>query len=76
MSEAIDGGPAFPRSSQGAAGDIDIAEGMTLRDAFAIASLQAFGPTYDELGYGSDKIAICSYALADAMLEARKKPKP
>lgn len=35
MSEIKNGGPAFPRSSQGPMGDLDRDDGMTLRDWFA-----------------------------------------
>ena len=88
-----DGGPAFPvpppdkmvefRSN----GDVIEAEnvfhpGMTLRDYFACAALQAYGTdaylisisdVAKQQGCQVERIAaLNAYSLADAMLEARK----
>ena len=35
IAQPNDGGPAFPRSSQGPSGDLDMTFGMSLRDWFA-----------------------------------------
>lgn len=65
MSDKIDdGGPAFPQPNFRA----DSFPGMTLRDAFAMATLShcLFNATPED-------IARNAYAIADAMLEERKK---
>lgn len=66
------GGPAFPvQRSVGGGGSSLTGNGMTLRDYFAarmMADLMS--------GQGPDYWKICAeraYAMADAMLEARKK---
>ena len=64
------GGPAFPAP----AGVSHITEqGMTLRDYFA-ASFITSGVVFKTLSSGSttDEVAAQAYALADAMLKARK----
>ena len=61
------GGPAFPCSG------IQSFSGMTLRDYFA-ASFITSGAVFKNLSSGSttDEVAEQAYALADAMLKARK----
>ena len=70
MSAKDTGGPAFP-------GRYHVDNGMTLRDYFAAKAMQSyaayvaaadvrFSATYDE-------IASEAYAIADAMLAARKE---
>jgi hypothetical protein len=58
--QEYDGGPAFPMRG--------INPGMTLRDYFAAKAL----PVVYGTGYAPAVIATRAYALADAMLEARK----
>jgi hypothetical protein len=54
-----------------------VIENVTLRDLFALSALQGFATLYSiaqenvELPK-EDKIAVKAYALADAMLRARK----
>jgi hypothetical protein len=74
------GGPAFPMpGSVDGNGNVTYPEyGMSLRDWFAGQALIAmfdprdigpFGERVDETA----RVAICAYAVADAMLEARKR---
>lgn len=79
MSDKIKtGGPAFPRSSQGPSGDLDMAFGMELRDWFAGMAMQAVMTTHachlpnSEVNSWLD-VARGSYRLADAMLTEREK---
>lgn len=76
MTDAIDnGGPAFPVSDQGTHGTY----GMALRDYFAGHALSGlladskvtggYGETIEEFEW---RLALRSYAYADAMLAARK----
>jgi hypothetical protein len=67
----LPGGPAFPISIPGI-GD-NGAPGMSLRDYFAAKALQGFtaGSFWAEVN--NDEAAKAAYAVADAMLEARKK---
>lgn len=71
MNDKIDdGGPAFPLTEDAVNyknRDFPM-QGMTLRDAFAMATLSdcLFNATPED-------IARNAYAIADAMLEARKK---
>jgi hypothetical protein len=72
MIEKDDGGPAFPIESTAT----PYAPGMTLRDWFAgqamtAAAIQGFddGATVDQ---NASIAAVWAYAIADAMLEARK----
>ena len=71
MSEKQDGGPAFSRAGG--------SNGMTLRDYFAAAAMQGnLAAQSEEFGVytsdGKSQALLCreSYAIADAMLEARK----
>ena len=77
------GGPAFPYVETG---DCGVREGMTLRDYFAAKAVVALiaEPMWNErqvamvleIGRkplaGAELYASAAYALADAMLEARK----
>ena len=69
MSTINDGGPAFPVGS----GDMRDPVGMTLRDYFAAKAMQGLivGVENPRTCY----IAKAAYAMADAMLAARK-PNP
>ena len=69
------GNPAFPVSIPGA-GDNGW-HGMSLRDYFAgqaIVGVLANGDDYESADWSG--CAIYAYSLADAMLKARKTPKP
>jgi hypothetical protein len=71
------GGPAFPCSHQNTMNGFPTEEmsGMTLRDAFAIAAVQAVPMPQDQLHDIApvyDRIARHAYKMADSMLEARK----
>lgn len=69
------GGPAFPIVD-----DLDVVSaGLTIRDYFAARAMTAalsagqnrtYGPLHADNNLA---IAICSYAIADAMLAAREK---
>lgn len=92
MADRDDGGPAFPRAPHTG---YETDDGMSLRDYFAAAAMQAIVGTYrtarrfqdigvfvtstfcnrdmliDE-GVGCAEVAQDAYAIADAMLAARK----
>lgn len=74
MSEVSDGGPAFPGPDQMET-QVDIHEGMTLRDYFAAKAMQAVpmhqGDLHD-IPEAYDRIARHAYKMADAMLRARR----
>jgi hypothetical protein len=63
-----DGGSAFP--SHGTMGEV-VQEGMTLRDWFAGNAMNRMQQEFKEERY--PVLAEKAYALADAMLKARKK---
>lgn len=74
-----DGGPAFPCETPR-----EIHVGASLRDYLAAKAMQGWLATYGEAehpsrGDGAEKrlanLARESYAIADAMLAARKEPK-
>lgn len=75
MSKKDCGGPAFPCQYQGdTRSDMS---GMTLRDYFAAKAMQAcLSNTEGMFGVGhkdnNANLAMASYSIADAMLEARK----
>ena len=72
MSTINDGGPAFPLQSIGP----DFAPGyagMTLRDYFAAKAMQGFCAREVSIECSADDIADDAYAIADAMLAARKE---
>lgn len=75
-----DGGPAFSRSSQGSAGDLDMHPGMTLRDYFAAKAMQGMGASehwsqnFDDNESNTHwrlAVAKAAYLMSDAMLAAR-----
>ena len=73
------GGPAFPLAPHGVQTLGLHITGMTLRDYFAAKALPplvAFAPEGTFFGVGHDMTnlayAMAAYAMADAMLEARK----
>lgn len=84
--EADDGGPAFPvnTANQGEGGACYPSYGMSLRDHFAGLAMQGLcanpgGPfqANDRTGWGLVNtsfldVAYDAYAMADAMLKARK----
>lgn len=66
------GGPAFPKAALNAWGDvIEMHKGMTLRDYFAAKAMQGLAVIVDGEGWESN-VAKMAYAVADAMMEARK----
>jgi len=67
------GGPAFPQKSLPYS--TEDKKGMTLRDYFAAKAMQAIfsNPDITDTEKVKNWIAISSYSMADAMLEARKK---
>ena len=64
--------PAFPHIDSGCG---RFEEGMTLRDYFAAKAMQAIfsNPDITDTEKVKNWIAISSYSMAEAMLEARKK---
>jgi hypothetical protein len=82
MSTKDDGGPAFPTDVDNYAGKYR-GQGLSLRDHFAAKAIDAVYPKFRKMfeqenedmldweNYFED-IAQESYAIADAMLEARK----
>ena len=73
MSTIEDGGPAFPLAEPGNC--VSASEGMTLRDYFAAKAMQGFCAREVSIECSADDIADDAYAMADAMLAARK-PNP
>jgi hypothetical protein len=71
-----DGGSAFPIPTivgiNGAVHDFTAVGGMTLRDYFAAKAMQGFCILPPSVTLKAEKCAADSYALADAMLIARK----
>lgn len=67
--------PAFPCVGYGLSGDSYLQEGMTLRDWFAGQALAGIAARGMPAGHanGKDTATVC-FALADAMLAARKEP--
>lgn len=71
-----DGGPAFPLTVQFPDGTGRKMQGMSLRDRFAIAALQALGTSDSYANFdfdGVDHLARDCFRVADAMLKARKE---
>jgi hypothetical protein len=67
--------PAFPVNPDVLINDDTLWQGMTLRDYFAAKALAAFidpNAWQSTVGEISRHVAFNAYALADAMLEARK----
>ena len=70
MIEKDTGGPAFPIIGT----HEEVLEiGTTLRDYFAAKAMQGFNANPELIELNNQKVAEWSYAIADAMLEARKK---
>ena len=65
------GGPAFPQYSFSNHG-VYVDGGMTIRDYFAAKAMHAYASTDQWARTPAQNIAAISYAMADAMLEARK----
>ena len=70
-----DGGPAFPRPASEHT-ELGEQNGMSLRDYFAAKAMQGelsaqFANRYE--WSDQDKLSVWVYAVADAMLEVRKK---
>ncbi len=76
MSDVKDGGPAFPGIAGSEAGidayntRLDTFGGMSLRDHFAGQALSAYADGWHKSN--ADELAQLCYAVADAMLQARK----
>lgn len=75
MSEQInDGGPAFPRSSQGPSGDLDMTFGMSRRDYFAAKAMQgmlssnATTPPHMKDNDIFEAVSKSAFKIADAMI--------
>ena len=69
------GGPAFPRSSQGPMGDLDRSEGMTLRDYFAAQAMHGLVSSQRNHHF-ADAVEVTireAYEYADAMIAERDK---
>lgn len=77
MTNKDNGGPAFPET--GERGKAAGGEGMTLRDYFAAKAMtECLRSLHDDEGVYPDEhwrvgVAMEAYAMADAMLEARKQ---
>jgi len=74
MSTIEDGGPAFPVNTENTnnAGAHYPSAGMTLRDYFAAKAMQGMLACPVQPQSGPDMYARDAYAIADAMLAARK----
>lgn len=80
MSDDKTGGPAFPVQESivsGSTSDVPASSGMTLRDYFAAKAMQAFITKYDDSrdDMAGPVVSKMAYAIADAMLAARKEAK-
>lgn len=83
MSAIDDGGPAFPSEGEGHGNPLYHSPGMTLRDWFAGQALTSIAdPAMDSFCQdgrsvedGAAGLAAIAYAIADAMLAARKERK-
>ena len=73
MSNKLDGGPAFPFTTEcdETKPNQILSTGMMLRDYFAATALSGL-LQYSNDSYDDDAIAQLAYSLADAMMEARK----
>ena len=63
------GGPAFPT---GTGGNTPYSNGMSLRDYFATAAMQAILTSYKIENCDDFVVANCAYQMADFMLKARE----
>ena len=74
MSQKNNGGPAFPGPDQ-AEQRVNIHEGMTLRDYFAVKALQSLITGRNWEGVNGEQLidvwANGAYSCADAMIRAR-----
>jgi len=70
MKTTDDGGPAYPCEHRNSPA-IELYQGMSLRDAFAMAVLQA--SHWPSLTSFPDMVAKECYRMADAMIAERKK---
>ena len=69
----LPGGEAFPSHPEADVQRHYIARGMSLRDYFAAKAMQgSIASTTDDSNINTNICAIWAYAMADAMLEARK----
>ena len=64
------GGPAFPTTLYEHGGE---SNGMTLRDYFATAAMQAILTNYKIEHCDDFVVANCAYQMADFMLKAREE---
>lgn len=64
---------AFPVVVPDVDENYSIQSGMDLRDYFAAMALQYFLSSYVDDDLGIDRVAVLSYAAADAMMKAREK---
>jgi hypothetical protein len=86
MSKIDDGGAAFPKSDciEPDMEPIRYSDGMTLRDYFAAAALQAIVSNFQpqevaDIASGAirlDGTPKAAYTIADAMIAARKEAQP
>ena len=70
------GGPAFPQAVMNDEGEIYYFHdwhGMSLRDYFAAKAMSSMNSRDDYQDAPADVIALDAYALADAMMKARKQ---
>ena len=72
MTTDKDGGAAFPRNILFSDGGVEVNDGMSLRDYFAAAAMQAVAPQL-AADLGMEGLAALCYEAADAMLAARTK---
>ena len=74
MSNIDDGGPAFPQEDPNQNKfhpDYGTDRGMTLRDYFAAKAMPWVASDVPAGSNFQEKVAVLSYAMADAMLKAR-----
>lgn len=72
-----DGGPAYPGIVRDNSGILETAQGVTVRDLFAIEAMQAliinrYAINVNSESVTKEQIAIEAYNYADAMIEARE----
>jgi hypothetical protein len=77
VSKKPDGGPAFPRPmvASGSTTATMEQDGMSLRDYFAAQAIEIMVQKSEDAhgGWSEDTVAVGAYAIADAMIEARKQ---
>lgn len=69
MSKPNDGGPAFPRSSQGPCGDLDRAKGMSVRVWLAGQALAGYRSNPESWREDAEKVVKWSVLDADAAIK-------